>query len=606
MYKTTLLQIIYAAYILLAIVTAFGCNNNEALDERLDRAELFMETRPDSSLCILDAIVETDIKGSRRKARYALLMSMALDKNYIDTTTFDVLQPAINYYSKHGSADERLRTYYYEGRIYRNSGAEDLAMRSYLNLNEIKGHISDSLTLARLLVAQSILYYKQYNIRDFISNNLKAAKIFESIGRLPEQIRCYGKVIDGEIILNNDRDADSIVNICKMEINNCQELKIQVLRSFLRYSVAFGSDEDIMETMNEVEKAGIADDVRMTLARAYSKIGDSKTGLHYLTEASVRANDIFDSLTYWSVKTEILENLGEDRKALDAFRNYSRLLEEYHLQLFSNELLFSEKKHEMEIENMAKIQKRDNLIKWVLVGTVILIVIILLVYHRYRINKAGRLIAEGDAERLQLETEKLQLEGDNQRLLNDKLKSESQELQLRSEKLQLEKDNLQLEADNMRLEIGQLEDERERLTVLLERRPGLTEETMRIIRSRLEMLNGLLAKEITNEDSYARQFRKYVDVIKKDKKKFQKSLRKDLQATYPEFFSYLENHGLTEREIDYVCLYAIGLRGKEIGNYLELARHYNISTDIRRKLGLDSNGFNLGPFIRKMMTGQGL
>lgn len=28
------------------------------------------------------------------------LMFMALDKNYIDTTTFDVIQPAINYYLK--------------------------------------------------------------------------------------------------------------------------------------------------------------------------------------------------------------------------------------------------------------------------------------------------------------------------------------------------------------------------------------------------------------------------------------------------------------------------------------------------------------------------
>ncbi len=65
---------------------------------------------------------------------------------------------------------------------------------------------------------------------------------------------------------------------------------------------------------------------------------------------------------------------------------------------------------------------------------------------------------------------------------------------------------------------------------------------------------------------------------------------------------YLEAHGLTEREIDFVCLYALGLRGKDIGNYLDLARHYNISTEIRKKLGLDTNDTNLGPFIRKMMS----
>lgn len=46
------------------------------------------------------------------------LMFMALDKNYIDTTTFDVIQPAINYYLKEGTSDQKERTYYYQGCIF--------------------------------------------------------------------------------------------------------------------------------------------------------------------------------------------------------------------------------------------------------------------------------------------------------------------------------------------------------------------------------------------------------------------------------------------------------------------------------------------------------
>ena len=118
------------------------------------------------------------------------------------------------------------------------------------------------------------------------------------------------------------------------------------------------------------------------------------------------------------------------------------------------------------------------------------------------------------------------------------------------------------------------------------------------------MLNGLFAKALTNEENYGKEFQKYVEKIKKNKDKFQKSIGQALEATHPAFMAYLREHGLTEREIGYVCLYAIGLRGKEIGNYLDLARHYNISTDVRRKLGLDTNGENLGPFIRKQMSGE--
>lgn len=116
------------------------------------------------------------------------------------------------------------------------------------------------------------------------------------------------------------------------------------------------------------------------------------------------------------------------------------------------------------------------------------------------------------------------------------------------------------------------------------------------------MLNGLLAKEISNEESYAKPFRKYIELLRKDHKKFQDSTRKFFQAAYPNFMAYLIEHGLTEKELNYVCLYALGLRGKEIGNYLDTPGHYNISRDIRHKLGIDSHSTNLGPYIRKLMN----
>ena len=82
--------------LLSAILTIAGCGGNSSLSNRLDIAESLIESRPDSAFTVLDSIDISDLKGKSQKARYALLMSMALDKNYVDTTTFDVLQPAID------------------------------------------------------------------------------------------------------------------------------------------------------------------------------------------------------------------------------------------------------------------------------------------------------------------------------------------------------------------------------------------------------------------------------------------------------------------------------------------------------------------------------
>ena len=43
------------------------------------------------------------------------------------------------------------------------------------------------------------------------------------------------------------------------------------------------------------------------------------------------------------------------------------------------------------------------------------------------------------------------------------------------------------------------------------------------------------------------------------------------------------------------------MRGKEVGEYIQLRRHYHISSDIRRKLGIDDHETNIGIYIRKLM-----
>lgn len=139
-----------------------SCGGNTGIDSQLTRAENLMEQHPDSSMAILSGMDRAKLGSDKERARYALLMSMALDKNYIDTTTFDILQPTIDYYldKNKGTQDEKLKTYYYQGRIFMNQGKDDYAMASFMNGGDLK-EIADSIALARLLVAKSIMYFNQ-------------------------------------------------------------------------------------------------------------------------------------------------------------------------------------------------------------------------------------------------------------------------------------------------------------------------------------------------------------------------------------------------------------------------------------------------------------
>ena len=162
-----------------------------------------MLSAPDSSLLIIDHIPTENLSDTEQKARYALLKSMALDKNYIDTTTFDVLQPAIDYYLDHGTPDERLRTLYYQGRIFLNKSDFDMAMQCFLKATDLKNECRDTLTFANMLVAQSILNFFSYQMEDYVSNNLIAADLYDKLSHDEYRQSSLIKALDGSIASGN-------------------------------------------------------------------------------------------------------------------------------------------------------------------------------------------------------------------------------------------------------------------------------------------------------------------------------------------------------------------------------------------------------------------
>lgn len=87
------------AVIFIAALVLFSCTDKRVV-ENLDYVDSIMQEEPERALEVLDSISKSDLKSGRVKARYALLYSMALDKNYIDTTDVSVIRDAQKYYSR--------------------------------------------------------------------------------------------------------------------------------------------------------------------------------------------------------------------------------------------------------------------------------------------------------------------------------------------------------------------------------------------------------------------------------------------------------------------------------------------------------------------------
>ena len=561
-----------------SVVMLVACERHASTSEQMDIAEKLMNTKPDSALTILNSIHASGFKG-KDAARYALLKSMALDKNCIDTTTFDILEPAIDYYIKNGTPDEQFRTYYYQGRIYQNQGDDDSAMLSFMNACDLKQAVTDSLLLAHTFVAQGTLYLKQYKTKEFIQNNMAAAKLYGAIGRDLLEIKSYTNAIDGYVMLNNKTAADSLISICVPLVQKNQDGEAYLFPSLLSYTVEFCTPADIKSFLNQNQDLDLTKDDKMNFAQGYSKIGDYGKAMKLLSEITPDRFTL-DSLKYASVKIDILEKQGNYEQALNLYKDYSAMLERYQKELLSHDLLFADKKHQLEIKSLVEIKGRDRIILYALCGIFGLIMLVGWLYYRGHLNRAKRILAEKENENLKLGQENLRKE---------------------KEKVELERDKKVLETVNLKLEIAQLENERNHLKNLQREQQELAKPIQNVIKKRLDILNGLLAKEITQNDCYAEPYNKWIETLHNDKQKFMDSTRLAFAASHPKFMEYLEQHGLSMYEINYLCLYAIGLRGKEVGNYIQIKRHYIISHEIRKKLGLDEHETNIGLYIRKLM-----
>ena len=139
-----------------------------------------------------------------------------------------------------------------------------------------------------------------------------------------------------------------------------------------------------------------------------------------------------------------------------------------------------------------------------------------------------------------------------------------------------------------------------RYAVRLRRKPD--DEAMALIRQRLSVLDKVLASHISSDDKAYRISEEEIENLISDRESFLLSTTVIFKERHPEFIAYLKKKGLTDWETGYCCLYTLGLKGKEVGEFIQKKRHYIISSEIRKKLGLGEHDTNIGIWLRDLLA----
>ena len=153
-------HILYIGIILL-LLGITGCRKQYPVAEKLLQAEAVMNEHPDSALNLLKGIEQTELQTREHHARYALLYSQALDKNYIDLTSDSLINIAVDYYKDRDDIRAKFFSYYYLGRIYTNANNLTQATLAYMEAEQLVDELGDDYA-AGLLYEQIGLIYRSY------------------------------------------------------------------------------------------------------------------------------------------------------------------------------------------------------------------------------------------------------------------------------------------------------------------------------------------------------------------------------------------------------------------------------------------------------------
>ena len=544
----------------LTCCTVLSCADDSAVMEELDWAEAVMEEHPDSALALLDTLDRSRLTTREARARHALLYSQALDKNYIELTTDSIIRPAAQYYARHGSPNDRLKAQYYLGCIFRNASDWEQAIEHFVNAEKYVDRATDWQAVGRLYSAKRAIYFDIYDFEKSYRDALLSAEYYGKSGDVPLMVKALINAANCAYFLHNYETADSLLHEVKAKhwdgssmSNKSSYFSISLYLAVKTDSTAIKSIlSEYLRTVTVPEEMDWS-----AVANMYRMSGNLDSALWALERYPITYPDYEEEAQYHILSSLIYEDLGLYDKAYASLKRYSEIVGREDIDKFEADTKFIEERYRHESEAI----RHRNTVILIISGSVIALLLAAIILSNLR-NKAK--IAE---------------------------------ITIAHERQEAEKKQQYLEDINTRLT-----EEKATLTEMLSK-ASIPEEARRSVNDMLTTVTRILSAKASGSDSEViDQVTHKMEQLTEDRNQFVLSVMFSYATAHPEFTTTLKARGLSEWETGYCCLYAMGLRGKDIGNLIGGGSHahHNRASVIRSKLGLTEHDTTLGRWLIRL------
>ena len=169
---------------IILILCIVSCNNRSHHWETLMQVETFIEERPDSALAVLEQINKAELSSKEEKAKHALLLSIALDKNYIDLTTDSIINIAVQYYKNTKQFENYFSSLYYLARVQYNAGNSVTAIYTLTQAEDFIPYVNNKYKQALLYSFKGAIYDEIYDSEKAIPCHSKAIDLYTQTNKI--------------------------------------------------------------------------------------------------------------------------------------------------------------------------------------------------------------------------------------------------------------------------------------------------------------------------------------------------------------------------------------------------------------------------------------
>lgn len=226
--KHLLLHIILC---LLVAIPFTGCRDHSPVADKLLQAETCMNEYPDSALTILKSIGQANLQTDEHRARYALLYSQALDKNYIDLTSDSLINIAVDFYKDRNDVRAKFHAYYYLGRIYTNANELTQATLAYMEAEQLVEELGDDYAAGLLYNQMGTIYREYYDFPKALESYRLSTEHYQKADKPLHKL--YGMLSQSTVYKSMDKETDSYHILYNALIEAKETNRTSVIRSCL-------------------------------------------------------------------------------------------------------------------------------------------------------------------------------------------------------------------------------------------------------------------------------------------------------------------------------------------------------------------------------------